>query len=244
MAEIGGALTIANHKHELFQFSDDKWVKSHVDVNICRLMKCLDKGYILVRDKSAVCRHISEIERSAEKIAVLPPNHQLKSVSAIGYREKIYTAGGMSHFNHSSVTVNVFDVPTKKWTAIKNMNCARFGCSLVAMDDKLFVGGGWNRRFCGSNVVECLDLNSEKWTSLHSTSDTECVVTSLNGKLVATGGLHDRRTVEVYDNSTNTWLPLPSMNERRLWHGACSTAENRLYVAGGCGTSLVEYFEM
>ena len=244
--EINGTITIATDKRHLYRFAENKWEDSRVSVNMCRLMKCNEKGYCLIEDDRNVSRHISEIENSTEVLAVLPNNHQLLCVSAIGHKDKIYVVGGTDSYFNPKPVISVLDVTTSKWIKLKDMSCGRSSCSLTTIDNKLYVGSG----VClsGSTNVECFDLKAEAWTSIHPTTNTMCHLSSLYDKLVATGGRckgKSSNAVEVYDNATDSWFPLPSMEERRLHHGVCTTEDDKLFVVGGwCSSDLVECFQL
>ena len=249
VAEIDRKLIIATNTRQLYEFSDGKWNESLVGVNIRSLMKCDEKGYILVRDERSVCRHISEID-STKVLAMLPDSHQLRYASAIGHKDKIYVVGGEDKASNAVKNiVSVLNVKNNKWMKIKCMSLKRLACSLMIIDDKLFVGGGRGTDLFGSNAIECLDLGAEKWTTLCPTTNEHCQLASVHGKLVAIGGSRyhtlPSSSVEVYDSAANfeSWLPLPSMKDKRYGHGACTTEDSTLYVVGGwLHSTVIEYY--
>ena len=121
------------------------------------------------------------------------------------------------------------------------MPCGRSACSLAT----IVIGGGIYNSSTGTNAVECFDLDSEKWINLCPTTNKLCELSILNGKLIATGGSPKFDAVEIYDNATDSWLPLPPMKAHRFGHGAFTADCNKLYVAGGTiFSNLVEYFEL
>ena len=248
MAEIDGTLTVANTTKQLFRYSNGKWTDSLISVNIRSLMKCHEKGYVLIRDENGFCRHVSEID-SARVLAMLPVDHQLRYSSAIGHGGKIYIVGGVDEAFNRSAIVSVLDIETNKWTRVKSMKSERLACSLTTIGNKLFVGGGVGVDVMGSKDAHCLDLGAEKWTTLSPTTNKQCHFAALYGNLVATGGRCDENhkfstSVEFYDKETDCWLPLPSMNSPRYGHGACTTEDNKLYVVGGWDYSVIECCEL
>ena len=124
------------------------------------------------------------------------------------------------------------------------MKNERYACSLAVIDDKMFVGGGVG----AGNSVECFSMEKQGWIDIKPTTKEECELASWNGKLVATGGGWEEEfsnCVEMYDELSGVWLPLPSMNKGRSSHGACTTKDNHLFVVGGWGAeNSVECLKM
>ena len=106
---------------------------------------------------------------------------------------------------------------------------------------KCLCGGGLG----AEHSVECFLMKERKWIDIRPTTRQLCQLSSWNGKLVATGGLYESNCVELYDELSGGWLPLPSMNEGRVDHGACTTKDNQLIVVGGfCAWDSVECLKM
>ena len=98
----------------------------------------------------------------------------------------------------------------------------------------MFIGCNWfveGGRGAG-NLVECFSMEKE-FIDIKPTKKKMCEVLSWNGKLVATGGSGYSKCVEIYDELSGDWLPLPIMNKGRYRHGACTTKVNQLIVVGG-----------
>ena len=108
---------------------------------------------------------------------------------------------------------------------MKNKRCL---CSLAVSDDKMFVGGGGRT----GNSVECFSMEKQGWIDIKPTTMKSCQLSSWNGKLVATGGWRGSNCAEMYDELSGDWLPLPSMNQERVFHGACTTKDNQLIAVG------------
>ena len=76
------------------------------------------------------------------------------------------------------------------------------------------------------------DRVSKEWSQL----------SSWNGKVL---GWRESNCVELYDELSGDWLPLPSMNHGRHWHGACTTKNNEIVVVGGQGAfDTIEYLKL
>ena len=229
----------------MFRLEGDKWKQSHISVNVRHIMKCQNKGYILTGDSISRTQYISELENSTQVLATVPEDHLLVDVSTIGHKDKIFVVGGGDAGSNVSQAVSCLDSRTNEWTKLKSTPCGRSVCSLATIDSKLFIGGGIDSFLTGTNAFECFDLEAEKWINLCPTANKLCELSILNGKVVATGGSPKFDAVEIYDNATDSWLPLPPMKAHRFGHGACTAEGNKLYVAGGTiFSNLVEYFEL
>ena len=239
VAEIDACLTVGwGETIYCYDKSRVAWEKIDVDVDIWSLFECEQKCYVLGCDpnKRRKLFEWNSTRKELEEIAVLPKEHQLFYVAAIGSGKNIYVVGGYD-CGVRKTRINCYNLDTKKWIIVKDIECERYECSLAIIDSYLFIGGG--RTDCGwaSNVVEILPLTGDGSTSLLApTTKNHCQLASVGGKLVATGGFPESDFVEVYDSSSRAWLPLPAMNTGRHFHGTCRTAGNEgLIVVGGVG---------
>ena len=89
-----------------------------------------------------------------------------------------------------------------------------------------------------SNIVECADVRDGKWKTIPSTTTYMPTLTSVSNRLVGTGGWTQQRfdsssnIVELYDERSTKWLPLPLMTHKRYGHAAFSTQNGELITAG------------
>ena len=218
----------------MFQLKEGAWKgeKHHLGFNIGSVFECEGKGYVMEGGGNTVeqCKRIYEWKsetRDLELLTEIPDKYQLNARSAIGHNGNIYLVGG----DYPSDRVDCFDINKGEWEPIKKMKNGQSWCSLAVIDDKMFVGGGW-----GSwNSVECFLMREQKWIDINQPTKFGCQLSSWNGKLVATGGDWKGNCVELYDELSGDWLPLPSMNEERYLHGACETNDTQLVVVGGWG---------
>ena len=233
MAEINGMIHVG-WENRMFQLKEGAWKGEKHDLGflIGSVFECEGKGYVMEGGGDTVdeCKRIYEWKsetRDLELLTEIPHEYQLINRSAIGHNGSIYLVGG----KWGSDRVDCFDINKREWEPIKKMKNERIWCSLAVIDDKMFVGGGlW-----AENSVECFLMKEQKWIDINPTTKYLCQLSSLNGKLVATGGGGCSNCVELYDELSGDWLPLPSMSEGRFDHGACETKDNQLVVVGGEG---------
>ena len=212
-------------------------------MNVRCLIKCQHEGYILAGNETS--QYIVELKNTGKVLAIVPDGHLPFRTSAIGHKEKIFLVGGADKLGGPSRVVTCFNSRTYEWTCLPSMIRGRYGCSLTIANNRLFIGGGLHESSTASNVVECFDMAAEKWINLCPTTNKLCELSSLHGELIATGGLPTQNAVEIYYKETNSWLPLPPMTGNRIGHGACTTEDNKLYVAGGnTFSNFVEHFEL
>ena len=233
VAEINGMLHVG-WIDRMLQFKEGAWEgEEHHLPGIDRIgsvFECDMKGYVM--DGVCPCSSIYEWKsetRDLDLLTKIPDKYQLPWRSAIGHNENIYLVGGTL-----SDRVDCFDTNKGEWKPIKKMKYVRSGCSLAVIHDKMFVGEGFQAR----NSVECFSMEKQEWIDIKPTTKKKCQLSSWNGKLVATGGggyKNKSDCVEMYDELSGDWLPLPSMSEGRYQHGACTTKDNQLIVVGGLG---------
>ena len=232
VAEINGMLHVG-WNDRMFQFKKGAWEgeKHHLPKIQCiwRVFECEGKGYVIDVNEEYQFSNIYEWKsetRDLELLTKIPDEYQLQFRSAIGHNGNIYLVGGIG-----SDRVDCFDINKGEWEPIKKMKNRRADCSLAVIDDKMFVGGDGET----GNSVECFSMEEQGWIDIKPTTKEFCQLSSWNGKLVAIGG-YDRRysnCVEMYDELSGDWLPLPSMNKGRYKHGACETKDHQLIVVGG-----------
>ena len=246
VAEINGTLHVG-YIDRIFQLEKGAWEgkNHHLPEIHCigSVFGCEGKGYVMDINDRGRCSRIYEWKsetRVLELITKIPHEYQLKCRSAIGHNGNIYLVGGFW-----SDRVDCFDINKGEWKPIKKMKNERSSCALAVIDDTMFVGGG----FDAGNSVECFSIVKQEWIDIKPTTKLWCQLSSWNGKVVATGGEKEwgcSNRVEMYDELSGDWLPLPSMIKRRCRHGACTTKDNQLIVVGGAqGTeNLVECLKM
>ncbi|XP_065846127.1 uncharacterized protein [Oscarella lobularis] len=246
VAEIDGMLHVGS-EDRMFQFKKGAWEgeKHHLPgiYKIWSVFECEGKGYVVDMNDRSRCSSIYEWKsetKNLELLTKIPDEYQLYGRSAIGHNGNIYLVGGGWGGRDR---VDCFDINKGEWEPIKKMKNERWACSLAVIDDKMFVGGGAK----AGNSVECFSMEKLGWIDIKPTTKEVCQLSSWNEKLVATGGwdMGYSNCVEMYDELSGDWLPLPSMNKGRYLHGACTTKDNQLIVVGGEGAlNSVECLKM
>ena len=241
VAEITGMIHVG-WKDTMYWLKDGEWDKKNLlGFEIGSVFQCEKKGYV-IDDHLGVLKNIYEWnsdEKVLKLLTEIPNQLQFNYRSAIGHQGSIYLVGG-----EGSNQVDCFDISEREWRPIKKMHRERFMCSLAVIDDKLFVGGGLGAHGA-DRCVECYLMKEEKWIDIKPTAKELCQLSSWNGKLLTTGGWGESNCVELYDELSGDWLPLPSINHGRYQHGACTTDNNELVVVGGQGAlDTVEYFNL
>ena len=171
----------------------------------------------------------------------IPSENQLQYYGITADRDHVYIVSGEDDDDENGLdTILVYDIKTGAQCGSKKMSSKRSLCSCAILDNVLYVGGGWGGGH-HLNTVECIALNDD--CSHHRVADTptyDCSLSSLCGQLVMSGGCLGEslfspvsNMVSVLSPSLNTWLPLPSMNKKRIAHGTCTVGDDTLMVVGG-----------
>ena len=125
----------------------------------------------------------------------------------------------------------LINISKREWEPLEETKRCHGACSSAVIDDKIFIGGGLS----ADKSIECFLMERQKWIFIKSNPMFDCQWSSWNGKLIATGGQEESDCVDLYDELSAEWLPLPSMNIAREEHGVCETKDNELIVVGGVG---------
>ena len=172
-------------------------------------------------------------------LTVLPNELQLDGVSVALHDNSLYVVGGRTKSGEKVNTVHVCDLHSGNFSKMDDMQTKHCGCSSVTINNTVFVGGGWTDGSCFSNIVECADVCDRKWRTIPATTTYDPSLMSVSNRLVGTGGRTQRRIisqsniVELYDERSTNWLPLPHMTHKRWAHAAFSTQNGELITAGG-----------
>ena len=247
MVEIEGSLVVADYfgKLHVLTNTDRTWktfVRERGNIRnvVCHQDVCL----VLVYD---VAKHRRVIEQfclyDVDKwrfLTVLPNELQLDGVSVALHDNSLYVVGGETESGEKVNTARVCDLHSGHWSKMDDMQTRRSDCSSVAIDKTVFVGGGDTDRLHFSNIVECVDVRTKQWAAIASTTNCRSTLTTVSNRLVVTGGapyqcVTPSAIVELYDEKSSKWLPLPRMTHERWSHAALSTQSGELITAGGIG---------
>ena len=246
MGEIEGRLVVGGYDGNLhvLTYKHDKWDKfvrknGHIRNVVCHQDVCL----VCVEDEDKHQCVIEQFHLNKDDkwrfLTVVPNELQLGGVSIALHDNSLYVVGGGNKSWEIVNTARVCDLHSGHWSKMDDMERKRFVCSSVIINNTVFVGGGETDGFYYSNIVECADVRVREWRTIPSTTTARSTLTSVNNKLVGTGGMTQHmfgspsNIVELYDERSTKWLPLLHMTHKRWAHAAFSTESGELITAGG-----------
>jgi len=168
--------------------------------------------------------------------AAAPDNKQW-GVCFVSHGRHLYSFGG---WNGDGKVMRRYDLATDTWTYLKS--CPRshvYGFACGVIDGVLYVVSG-SEAGKGDRItdtVNAYDISSDAWTEK---APFPAKVKTLSGAVIGTRLYVIGRgsSLDVYDATTNTWLPGPSI--RRDASNASAVAYGgALYVFGGTGMNTV-----
>ncbi|XP_062515954.1 uncharacterized protein LOC134191361 isoform X2 [Corticium candelabrum] len=254
MGEIQSRLVLAGGNGNMHVLTDtgDNWdtfSRKHGDIQnvVCHQDVCLVCLYDREKDRVVIEQFYLNEDDKWRFVTVLPEELQLYYVSVALCDNSLYVLGGRTWLGERVNTACVCDLHTRRWSKMDGMQTKRCDCFSAIIDNTLFVGGGWTDVVHSCNTVECADVRTGRWRTIPSTTNYGCTLTAVSNKLVVTGGLTQQTSVsfpshvvELYDERSKKWLPLPSMVHKRWLHAAISTQNGELITAGGRTGKFIE----
>jgi len=167
---------------------------------------------------------------------------------SIGGRVRATEDARLFNDHIDSVRNEVFDPPTRRWSARANAPTARNSAASAVIDGKIYVVGG--RKFVKNadgttqqvNVpnLEVYDPKLDRWKTRSPMPQAQggLAATAFNGKLYVFGGeqwVPEQKVFAeswVYDPQTDVWEALPPLPTPRHGLGA-SAIGNRIFVFSG-----------
>jgi len=138
----------------------------------------------------------------------------------------------------------IYDNKTGLWRFTSRMNIPRSDHSMVKLNnEKVIAVGGYREKSC-----ELFDYRAEKWSMTDSLVFErwfgQTVLKLLDGRIMVIGGLYYDTTtvpwqqvildkVEIFDELTNQWNQVSSLNIGRFGHTATLLNDGRVLVTGG-----------
>ena len=179
-------------------------------------------------------------------VTVLPPEMQMVGVSVALHENCLFVVGGETESRERVNTARMFDLTSGQWMVLDDVPTKRSFASSCVVSDTVFVGGGEIGQSRLSNVVECYNLGSRRWRSIAVSRNYYTTLTSVSNRLVATGGMTTSTSstpsnaVQLYDDRSAGWLPLPPMTKKRWGHGGFSADSGEIVMAGGDDANTIE----
>ena len=206
---------------------------------------CSDAAYVDGRDYTNILLSLIEEGKLLHWSTVFPPMPTPRSRTAcITTEQALVVAGGYSgdYLN----TVEVMDINTIQWTAVRPLPYKLSSLSGVALGDSLYLAGGTTGGLWSNSVITCYfpDLwkpgmlsMSNPWKEISPLPVTRSTLALLGSQLVAIGGdfYPGIRTTDIYryDFHTNSWHVINQMKKRRSQCFAVTLAEDHLMIVGG-----------
>ena len=237
MGEIEGRLVAGGYDGSLhvFTYKHDKWDKfvrknGYISNVVCHQGMCL----VCMEDEDKHEFVIEQFYLNEDNkwrfLTVLPNELQLHDVSVALHDNSLYVVGGRTESGERVNTARVCDLHSGHWSKMDDMQTKRRVCSSVIINNTVFVGGGVTDGHYFSNIVECADVRDRKCRTIPSATTYLATLTSVSNRLVGTGGMTQQwissslsNIVELYNETSTKWLPLPRMTHKRLLHAAFST---------------------
>ncbi|XP_062501926.1 uncharacterized protein LOC134179037 [Corticium candelabrum] len=242
--EIEGRLAVGGDDGNLhvLTYKHDKWDKFVRKNGYIGKVVCL----VFVKDEDKDQFVIEQFYLNEDNkwcfLTVLPNELQLDGVSVVLHDNSLYVVCGRTKSLEIVNTARVFDLHSSRWSKVDDMQTKRSSCSSVMTNNTVFVGRGMTDGPYFNNFVECADVRDRKWRTIPSTTTDWPPLTSVSNRLLGTGGMTQQwfgsppsNIVELYDERSTKWLPLPHMTHKRWGHAAFSTQNGELITAGGDG---------
>jgi len=150
-----------------------------------------------------------------------------------------YPKGGI--YWSDAVPVDVYDLLTNTISRITLDPNWRDGAAIAAVGNKiLFAGGGDAMGDLSTSIVDIYDASTNTWTTAGlSVARQGLTAATIENKVVFAGGGYinasgiwtNTNTVDIYDNSTNTWTT-GTLSEGRM-DIAATTVGSKIYFGGG-----------
>ena len=150
---------------------------------------------------------------------------------------------GIIYFLNNTL-LSSYSILTRKYITSKKYPKERPYFTACALINKVYILGGRGSKET-SVAFHPKNCNFERIANMMETR-VKAACGIFEGKIVVTGGEIrgglSRKSVEVYDPSSNKWSNMPDMLEGRQWHASVSI-RNKIYIIGGQQSNNVEVFD-
>ena len=173
------------------------------------------------------------------------PTKRWKS-AAISTDRHLVVAGGKKDTSSHLDTVEVLDIENGEWCAVFSLPHPFSEATATLCGENVYMLGGFDNNGKTKSVITCSLANllqrkrkSQVWQRLADVPATRSTCTTVNGQLLAVGGLDsgNRKTsaIYAYSSSTNSWnliSNMPTAQYNRLV--AVLPSQREMIVVGGC----------
>lgn len=158
--------------------------------------------------------------------------------------DRIYVTGGGDGHTKALNTMEVFHIPTGKWTKGAGMLKGRVRHRMIPCNGRLYVFGGCDCNHDEVPTGEMYNPETEEWTQVAPMKEARSyAAVSLAGGCIYLmggssgmsnkgGGVHFVDTVERYDPVKNTWKIMPKLPSP-MCHVGAAHCGGFIYVTGG-----------
>ncbi|XP_008587838.1 PREDICTED: kelch-like protein 2 [Galeopterus variegatus] len=240
MVVVGGQAPKAIRSVECYDFKEERWHQvAELPSRRCRAGMVYMAGLVFAVggfNGSLRVRTVDSYDPVKDQwTSVANMRDRRSTLGAAVLNGLLYAVGGFDGSTGLS-SVEAYNIKSNEWFHVAPMNTRRSSVGVGV------VGGRWLLTVLSG---ECVQVHVPSFTIVWL-----CFigVGVLNNLLYAVGG-HDgplvRKSVEVYDPTTNTWRQVADMNMCRRNAGVCAV-NGLLYVVGGddgsCNLASVEYY--
>ena len=171
-------------------------------------------------------------------------------LAATSVGTKVFFAGGWDGTSYTNV-VDIYDNATNTWST-STLSQARGYLAATTTGTKVFFAGGISGPVVPSNIIDIYDNSNNTWsTETLAQPRYRLTATSLAGKVYFAGGNidayvqndHCSDLIDIYDNTTNTWMP-STLSQGRTFSAAATVGTKVLFAGGDFGYDVFAANEM
>ncbi|XP_063780465.1 kelch-like protein 38 [Pseudophryne corroboree] len=161
--------------------------------------------------------------------SMLVPRYSHRSV---GYRNYIFSIGGIGEKQEILSSVERFDSIYNAWKTMSSMPVAVLHPAVAAKDQRIYLFGGEDVKQNPVRLIQVYHIARNMWFRMETRMvKNVCAPAVVVGdKIIIIGG-YTRRII-AYDLTQNTFVKCADMKDRRMHHGA-TVLQNKIYVTGG-----------
>jgi N-acetylneuraminic acid mutarotase len=225
------------------QKTDMPSIRSHLSTSAVNGKIYAIGGRVVAGVFSAVEEYNPATDRWTKK-ADMPTARTSMGISAVN--GKIYAIGGANAAGTVVSIVEEYNPATDRWTKKADMPTARASIGISVVNGKIYAIGGkstGSTSWSNFSTVEMYDPETDTWTQKADMPTRRYSLSAavVDGKIYAIGGSADETfnvplvatsTVEVYDQTTDTWAQDTDMLTART-HFSMTTVNGRIYAVGG-----------